>query len=157
MTCKTTLFKSLKFLSLALTAFFTLTSAQAQRNLTVTLNPNVPVITIVDQDNGAIETCTAIYGSTVTATCRQLGSTTPATSLPVPPVGLSVYLSPVLAQTGADTLPNYLVNNVYAVASGYYAPIWIINNSTGAITFCYSVSGQYVTNSGSCISLGVAP
>jgi hypothetical protein len=116
--------------------------AAASRNLTVIINPAGVGITIIDQVTGTVTQCgiMANFPNNV-AKCVKIGKAIPNTTLPTPPVGLSVYLEQQTSSTGSvQDLPG----------------IWIINNSTGDITYCNAVD-QAGTPGGSCKDLGDAP
>ncbi|HEY1756966.1 MAG TPA: hypothetical protein VGG72_16450 [Bryobacteraceae bacterium] len=117
-------------------------AATTPRNLTVVVNPAGAGITIVDQVSGVVTHCglRANFPDNI-ATCVRVGKATPDATVPTPPVGLSVYLAQDTSTAGASQ-----------AAPG----IWIINNSTGDITYCNAVD-QAGTPSGSCADLGVAP
>ncbi len=143
-------------LSLALTAFFGLTSIQAQgMNLTVTVsgststNPSsIPdgsnVIYIVDQTNGKVMVCTATlnvnYLGAVTAQCTNVGTVSTSSSVPTPTVGLSMYESPSI---------------VYQLT--VISQVWIINNSSGVISSCSSYGYVGSSPTVSCTNVATAP
>jgi hypothetical protein len=118
-------------------------TAMAARNLTVIVNPAGAGITIVDQVSGVVTQCAlrANFPNN-TATCVRVGKATPSATVPTPPAGLSVYLALDTTTAGGP------VQDVPG--------IWIVNNSTGDITYC-NATDQSGTPGGSCADLGIAP
>ena len=114
----------------------------ASRNLTVVVNPAGAGITIVDQVSGVVTQCAikANFPNNI-ATCVRIGKATPNATVPTPPVGLSVYL---VQDTNSTT-------GVVLDVPG----IWLVNNSTGDITYCNAIDSGG-TPGGSCTDLGIA-
>lgn len=117
------------------------TATAASRNLTVVVNPAGAGITIVDQVTGVVTQCAikANFPNNI-ATCVRIGKATPNTTVPTPPVGLSVYLVQQTSSTGS-------VQDVPG--------IFLVNNSTGDITYCNAIDTAGVPG-GSCQDLGIA-
>jgi hypothetical protein len=120
--------KSTLCLLLALTVLLGLPSAQAQKNLTVTVAPVIFGINIVNQLTGAVTVC-AYYsnsgGVSPVIRCGQIATVTPLGNPPEAKVGISVY--PAL----------WTSSNTY----NYGEPIpeamfWLVNNSTGGVQLC---------------------
>jgi hypothetical protein len=141
-------------LSLTMAAFLGLIPQTATAlNLTVTQTGSTytdsgtnwaqSVITIVDQSNGAVMSCKALLypNKTAVSTCQNVGTVTPSSTVPTPPVGLSVYQS-----------PNEVTNGIAVLSQ-----VWIINNTTGEISSCYSWTAPGYTPITNCSSIAVAP
>ena len=113
----------------------------APRNLTAIVNPAGGGITIVDQVSGVVTQCAirANFPNNI-ATCVRVGKATPNATVPTPPAGLSVYLVQTTnSSTGA----------VLDVPG-----IWLVNNSTGDVTYCNAIDSGG-TPGGSCTDLGI--
>jgi hypothetical protein len=114
---------SILFVSLGLAAVVgnrgqEVVAAPAERNLTVTLNPLITGVTVVDQLTGTITICEVYLVNTVK--CMKAGSMTPTTNPPPAPTGLTVL--------------HGHVNN-----PGQFNPpwqVWIVNNQTGDLMMC---------------------
>ena len=144
---KRSLFASILVIALGFSATCFLTchrvsAATAARNLSVSVNPWVAGLTIVDQQTGNITLCTGEWAASINgAKCIKIGTVTPPTVLPTAPVGITQYIGQY-----------YTAGTTSSAATG---EVWFVNNQSGAITVCMTtnISGNLA---GTCKSLGDA-
>jgi hypothetical protein len=109
--------------------------AATSRNLTVTLNPYLSGITVVDQSTGTVTICQGMWAGNLNgAKCGKIGKATPT--------GLTVIQGQYYLSGTTEPSPDW--------------EIWIINNQTGDITVCSTLDPNN-TLTGSCVNLGIAP
>jgi hypothetical protein len=113
-------------------------AATSTRNLTVTLNPSITGVTIVDQQSGSITLCQAWLN--IAPKCAKVGSMAPTTNPPAAPTGLSV-------------IHNHQVNNP-GVENAIWQ-VWIVNNQTGDLMLCSSTDANGSVTTSSCKDAGV--
>jgi hypothetical protein len=118
-------------------------AATTGRNLTVTLNPYLSGITVVDQTTGAVTICQGMWAGNLSgAKCGKIGKATPTTNAAAAPTGLTVIQGQYYQSGTTQPSPDW--------------EIWIINNQTGDITVCSTLDPNN-TLTGSCVNLGIAP